>query len=176
MNQVKNLLDTVATDGLKLFEYYRNGPIPMPKLRPGFIFQACVDAVLAEKQIVSVEKGLGDHCVASIGTSIQLKTTTQLVSQNSLMFCRSSETGLTPDERKLKQIVDVETRIQQMFTETETNRLVLLSVNLSLSEVKQYLLYENGIVVGDWLKPENVCTPFKQTHFWVKTSHMQLWA
>jgi hypothetical protein len=168
-------LNTVVKDSFNLFEYYRHGPIVMSKLRPGFIFQACIDASLEEKGIYSVENGIGDHCLPEMGLAVQLKTTCQKNPPYHITFCRSSPKARTVKAQKLLRISDVENRIQDMLGETGTRRLVLLYVNLTLSTSKQFLLYDENGVVGDWLKPENVTAPPKQTHFWVRNDKMKLW-
>ena len=169
-------LNSVVKDSLKLFEYYRKGPIEMSKLRPGFIFQACVDETFNDRGIFAVENGLGDHCLPEIGMAIQLKTTTQKSPPKHLMLCRSSPKGKTVEEQKALRIEDVTQRVESLLIDTGTYHLVLLYVNLTLSTHKQYLLHDEDGMVGDWLKPENVTTPPKQTHFWVRTDKMKLWA
>jgi len=165
------LTGTVA-GAMKLFEYYRNGPVAMHKLQPGFIFQQCVDAVLEKQGISTVECGLGDHCLIDAGLALQLKTTVQDTHDDRIIFCRSSLKGRSAAEQKSLRINDVESRILDMFGQTGTSQLVLVHVNLFNKNVKIFQLHDGNGVVGNWLKPENVVTPFKQTHFWVKTRHM----
>jgi hypothetical protein len=174
MTSDTQFLGSVVKESLKLFEYYRNGPVEMAKLRPGFIFQACVDDVLDGNGVLSIESGLGDHCIPEMGLAIQLKTTTQKNPAKQLMFCRSSVKGRTPELQKILRIKDVTTRIEDLLINTGTYQFVLLYVNLTTSTHKQYLLHDENGLVGDWLNPENVCTPPKQTHFVIRADKLKV--
>lgn len=167
-----DFLNSVVKDAMGLFEYYRTGPVAMHKLQPGFIFQRCIDAVLANRQIEQIEAGLGDHCIPELGLAIQLKTTVQEKVGDQFIFCRSSVRHDDPTEQKLLRIEDVKDRILDVFGESHTFRLVLIAVNLTTKAHDLYLLHDGQDVVGDWLKPENVTSPPKQTHFVVRTSKL----
>ncbi len=166
-------LNNVVKDAFSLFDYYRHGPVPMHKLQPGFIFQQCVDAVLAKRGIASIESGLGDHCLPDLGLAIQLKTTVQENEGDRIIFCRSSVANVNEAKQKAFRINDVESRIYDMFGTTETSQFILLHVNLTKKDVHQFLLHDGEKVVGTWLQAENVLTPHRQTHFWVKTRNMK---
>ena len=165
-------LTGVVNDAMSLFEYYRGGPVEMHKLQPGFIFQQCVDQVLNLRKVHSVECGLGDHCLTDMGLAVQLKTTVQDEDVNRIIFCRSSVANANPIIQKALRVNDVENRIYDMFGSTGTCQFVLVHVNLTRRATHIYNLHDGNDVVGNWLKPENVTTPHKRTHFWVKARHM----
>jgi hypothetical protein len=165
-----SFLACVIEDAFVPFEYYRNGPIPMHKLKPGFIFQACVDKALEQRQVVSVEVGLGDHCMPDTGIALQLKTTTGVhPGADSFVFCRAEGFGANFIEERCKFVED---SIFNMFGQTGTSRFVLSHVNLTTKGIAHYLLFDEGKPVGDWLKPENIGGTQKQSHFKVKFSKM----
>lgn len=173
MNNTTTFLNDLVLDAMDLFSYYRQGPVPMHKLQPGFIFQQCIDQTLNERGIDSVECGLGDHCVPDLGLAIQLKTTVQDNHCDRLIFCRSSFAHVDPATQKQGRRDDVESRIYDMYGETGTNQFVLVHVNLTRKETEIYNLHDGNEIVGTWLDIANVVSPHKQTHFWVKTRYMQ---
>lgn len=165
-------LSDVVADAMSLFEYYRNGPVAMHKLQPGFIFQQCVDQVLNLRKIESVECGLGDHCLTEMGLAMQLKTTVQESPGDQFVFCRSSVRSSNPLAQKQLRIKDVESRIYDMFGSTGTFQFVLVHVNLTTRDHASFLLHDGDGVVGDWLNIENISSPQKQTHFVIRKSKL----
>jgi hypothetical protein len=161
-------LNDVVNKALKLFEYYRNGPVPMPELKPGFIFQQCVDMVLEADNIVSKEYGLGDHCLPELGLAVQLKTTVSGKFHNVCQFCRSSIRRKNVMDQKIARCEDVTKRVYEMLDATQTDRFVLSYVDLLHSVTRHYLLHDGNDFVGEWMNPEFILSPVKQTHFKLK--------
>lgn len=168
MNSI--FLDSVMTKAFKHFEYYRHGPIEMHNLKPGFIFQACVDKTFDEMEVECVETGLGDHCLPDLGVSLQLKTTAVRNPSDYIIFCRSSVKGQSALKQKQLRMNDVEGRMYDMFGVTGTSQFILTCVNLTTKAVEHYLLYDDGKFVGTWFQIENIYAPHKQTHFFIKKS------
>lgn len=166
-------LNDLVNDAMGLFSYYRQGPVPMHKLQPGFIFQQCIDQTLEARKIVAVECGLGDHCLPDLGLAIQLKTTVQDTHCDRLIFCRSSVADNDVAAQKQGRRDDVEDRIYDMYGTSDTSQFVLVHVNLTRRETEIYNLHDGNQIVGTWLDTANICSPHKQTHFWVKTRFMQ---
>lgn len=163
-------LTTVINEAFAPFEYYRNGPIAMHKLKPGFIFQACVDTALDAREVVSVETGLGDHCLPDLGIALQLKTTTGVHSgSDAFVFCRAKGSDTNFIEQRCN---DVESRILDMYGRSGTSKFVLSHVNLTTKKIEHYLLHDGNQAVGSWLNPENVGGTRDQSHFVIRFSKM----
>lgn len=165
-------LNNVVNEAFVPFEYYRHGPVAMHKLKPGFIFQACVDTALDAREIVSVEAGLGDHCLPDLGMALQLKTTTGAYSSSkndAFVFCRAEGFGDNFIEERCE---DVENRILDMYGRTGTSRFILSHVNLTTKEIEHYLLHDGHKTVGTWNNPSNVGGTRRQSHFIVRFSNM----
>lgn len=172
MSTLNKFFDSVVRDAMEEFEYYRNGPIEMQKIQPGFIFQQCIDDVLAERGITAIESGLGDHCMPELEVGMQLKTTVQENPKNAFVFCRSSVVGKTPAKQRELRIKDVEERILEMYGQTGVRKLVLVYANLFNRTSVNYLLHKDKKFVGNWCKFGNVTTPFKQTHFMINKTFL----
>ena len=107
-----------------------------------------------------------------MGLAIQLKTSVQENEGDRIIFCRSSVRDSDPNFQKHLRINDVENRIYDMYGATGTCQFVLVHVNLLHSVTTMFQLHNGENVVGRWLDAENVCTPPRQTHVWVKTRYM----
>jgi hypothetical protein len=171
---MNGFLKKTALDASHTFEYYRHGPISYEKLKPGFIFQQCMDEEFAKLGVLSVECGLGDHCLPDLGVGIQLKTSVSKAKADTFIFCRSSVSPKKGEDVKTVRALDVENRIFDMYGMTDTHKFMLVYVDLECRKFKTYLLHDGIRTVGDWLRPENVSTKVDQSHFRTKLSKMAL--